>query len=91
MVEVTGIGALTDRVAGFSSGMGVVGLARGRAVLTFSNGTGVIGVGWDVAAAGFSDGTGLFDLADVLCAMGSCACWSEPRTYQHLRWVARSR
>jgi hypothetical protein len=67
VLRVAGIGAPADALAGFSNGMGVVGLTRDAAVLGFSTGLGVIGS--DVAVAGFSNGTGVVDVTgDVGCA-----------------------
>lgn len=75
VLGVSGIGAPADTVAGFSNGMGVVGLTRDVAVLGFSNGIGVIGPPSDVAVAGFSNGIGVVDVTgDVACAAGCWAC-----------------
>ncbi|MFZ2081947.1 MAG: hypothetical protein WAV38_35900 [Xanthobacteraceae bacterium] len=75
VLGVTGIGASVDTVAGFSSGMGMVGLTRDVAGFGFSTGIGEIDVASDVAIAGFSNGTGVLDVTgDVGCAAGCCAC-----------------
>jgi hypothetical protein len=64
-------GAPPVAIAGFSNGMGVVGLTRDVAALGFSNGVGVIGFAWDVALSGFSNGMGVVDVTgDVACAAG---------------------
>jgi hypothetical protein len=64
-------GAPPVAIAGFSNGMGVVGLTRDVAALGFSNGVGVIGFAWDVALSGFSNGMGVVDVTgDVVCAAG---------------------
>jgi hypothetical protein len=71
VLGVAGIGAPADALAGFSNGMGLVGLTRDAAVLGFSTELGVIGLGSDVAVAGFSNGTGVVDVTgDVVCAAG---------------------
>jgi hypothetical protein len=75
VLVVTGIGAPADALAGFSNGMGVVGLPRDAAVFGFSTGIGVIGPASDVAAAGFSNGMGMVDVTgDRVFAAGCCAC-----------------
>jgi hypothetical protein len=71
VLGVTDTGAPPVAIAGFSNGMGVVGLTRDVAVLSFSSGVGVIGFAWDVALSGFSNGMGVVDVTgDVVCAAG---------------------
>jgi hypothetical protein len=72
VLGATGIGAPADAIAGFSNGMGVVGLTRDVAVAGFSDGIGVIGLAWDVAVAGFSNGMGVIDVTGD--AVGAAGC-----------------
>lgn len=66
VLVVTGIGAPADALAGFSNGMGVVGLTLDAAGFGFSSGLGAIGLASDVAVADSSvDVTG-----DVVCVAG---------------------
>jgi hypothetical protein len=71
VLGITGTGTPADVLAGFSNGMGVVGLTRDGAVLGCSTGLGVIGLASDVAVAGCSNGRGVVDVTgDVVCAPG---------------------
>jgi hypothetical protein len=75
VLGVAGIGAPADVLAGFSNGMGMVGLTRDVAVFDFSTGSGEIEGASVVAVAFFSNGTGVLDVTgDVGCAAGCCAC-----------------
>jgi hypothetical protein len=75
VLGVAGIGAPADALAGFSNGMGMVGLTRDVAVFDFSTGSGEIEGASVVAVAFFSNGTGVLDVTgDVGCAAGCCAC-----------------
>jgi hypothetical protein len=71
VLGVIDTGAPPVAIAGFSNGMGVVGLARDVAVFGFSTGIGVIGLASDA----FSDGMGVVDVTgDRMSAAGCCAC-----------------
>ncbi len=71
VLGVTDIGVPSDAIAGFSNGMGMVGLTRDVAALGFSDGIRVIAVGWDVAVAAFSNGMGVVDVTEgVVSAAG---------------------
>jgi hypothetical protein len=73
VLEVTGIGAPADRIAGFSNGIGTADLIPDIAALVLFGGIGMIDVAWGVVLAGFSEGTGVVDVTGSVASAAGCS------------------